>query len=69
MIEIRFKACCCICNNLDPDYQQTSGLGELVTVIGCRHSHVCGKYLAEPEETEEAPPQDVTVKGFHNADG
>lgn len=69
MIEIRFKACCGTCNNLDPDYQQTSGLGELVTVIGCRHSHVCGKYFAEPEEAEEAPPQDVTVKGICNADG
>ena len=69
MIENRFKRCCYTCNNLDPDYQQTSGLGELVTVIGCRHSHVCGKYLAEPEGLEEAPPQDVTVKGFHNADG
>ena len=69
MIENRFRRCCHTCNNLNPDYQQTSGFGELVTVFGCVHSHVCGKYLAEPEESEEAPPQDVTVKGFHNADG
>lgn len=67
MIDIYFKECCKSCNALDLDYEQTSGLGELVTVISCRHACVCGKYSAEPEG-EEAPP-DVTVKGFCNADG
>jgi hypothetical protein len=68
VIDIYFKQCCQNCNNLDLDYEQTSGLGELVTVIGCRHSCVCGKYNSEPE-AEEASEQDVTVKGFCNADG
>lgn len=68
MINIYFKPCCHSCNNLDLDYEQTSRLRELVTVIGCRHSCVCGKYQAEPAE-EELPPQDITAKGFCNADG
>ncbi|MBQ8237373.1 MAG: hypothetical protein IJZ39_04430 [Oscillospiraceae bacterium] len=67
MIDIYFKKCCPSCNTLDLDYEQTSGLGELVTVISCGHACVCGKYNAEPEE--ETPPQDVTVKGFCDADG
>lgn len=66
MIDIYFKDCCKCCNNLDLDYEQTSGLGELVTVISCRHACVCGKYNAEPEYGEVA--QDVTVKGFCDAD-
>lgn len=68
MIDIYFKPCCQHCNNLDLDYEQTSGLGELVTVISCRHSCVCGKYQSE-QETEEATSQDITVRGFCNADG
>lgn len=69
MIDIYFKSCCQHCNNLDPEYEQTSGIGELVTVIFCRHSCVCGKYQAEPEDKDPHTPQDVTVKGFCNADG
>lgn len=68
MIDIYFKPCCHSCNNLEPDYEQTRGLGELVTVISCHHACVCGKYQAAPAE-EEAPTQDITVKGFCNADG
>ena len=66
MIDIYFKSCCDHCNSLDLDYEQTSGMGELVTVISCRHACVCGKYQAEPEEIE--PPQNVTVRGFSHAD-
>lgn len=66
MIDIYFKKCCQSCGTLDLNYEQISGLGELVTVISCSHACVCGKYNAEPEE--EAPPQDVTVKGFCDAD-
>lgn len=66
MIDIYFKPCCHSCGNLDLDYEQTSGLGELVTVIGCRHSCVCGKYQ---EAGEEDYSQDVIVKGFRHADG
>ena len=68
MIDIYFKPCCHSCSNLDLDYEQTSGLGELVTAVSCRHACVCGKYQAE-QEAEEAPLQDVTVKGFCHADG
>ena len=67
MIDIYFKPCCHHCSNLDPDYEQTSGMGELVTVISCHHAHVCKRYLEEPEQ--EDPPQDVTVRGFCHADG
>lgn len=66
MIDIYFKKCCEHCNHLEPDYEQASGLVELVTVISCRHACVCGKFLAEA--TEEDPPQDVVVKGFRDAD-
>ena len=66
MIEHRFKGCCYTCNNPDPDYQQVSGLGEMVTVFGCSHSHVCGRYLAEQEEPAA---EDVKIKGFCHADG
>ena len=68
MIDIYFKPCCQHCNNLDPDYEQTSGMGELVTVISCRHSCVCWKYQEDPNE-EPLPPQDITVRGFCHADG
>lgn len=69
MIDIYFKPCCHSCNSLDPDYEQTSRLGELVTAISCSHACVCGKYQADPGEEEEAPLQDVIVKGFCHADG
>lgn len=67
MIDIRFKECCCSCPNIEVQYDQVRGLSEVLTVIGCSHACVCGAYNAEEPE-EEAPP-DVTVKGFHNADG
>lgn len=67
MIDIRFKECCCSCSNIDVQYDQVRGLSEVLTVIGCSHACVCGAYNAE--EPEEEAPRDVTVKGFHNADG
>ena len=67
MIDIQFKACCNTCPNIDVNYDQTRGFGEVVTVIGCAHACVCGTYNAEVAEEESSP--DVTVKGFHNADG
>lgn len=66
MIDIQFKRCCSACPNIDVDYEQTRGFGEVVTVIGCSHACVCGAYNAE--ETEE-DPLEISVKGFHNADG
>ncbi len=67
MIDIQFKSCCKVCPNIDIDYEQTKGFGETVTVIGCSHACVCGAYNAE--EPEEEAPQDVTVRGFYNANG
>ena len=64
MIDIQFKECCHTCPNIDVDYEQTRGFGEVVTVIGCKHACVCGLYGSE----EESPPEDVVVKGFTDAD-
>ena len=66
MIDIQFKRCCSTCPNIDVSYDQTRGLGEVVTVIGCSHACVCGAYHAvEPEEQA----YDITIRGFTNADG
>ena len=67
MIDIQFKRCCSTCPNIDVSYEQTRGLGEVITVIGCNHACVCGYYNSE--EAEVAAVQDVTVKGFLDADG
>ena len=67
MIEIQFKQCCNTCPNIDVNYEQTRGFGEVVTVIGCSHACVCADYNAEEPEGEIPP--DVMVKGFCNADG
>lgn len=62
MIDIQFKDCCHTCPNIDIDYEQTRGFGEVVSVIGCTHSCVCGMYNAEGPE--ENPP---VIEGFGNA--
>ena len=67
MIDIQFKKCCHACSNIDVSYDQTRGFGEVVTVIGCNHACVCGDFNAE--ELKEEWPTDITVKGFHDADG
>ena len=67
MIDIQFKQCCGACSNIDVDYEQTRGFGEVVTVIGCSHACVFADYNAE--EPEEEVPPDKIVKGFCNADG
>lgn len=66
MIDIQFKRCCSVCPNIEVSHEQTRGFGEVVTVIGCNHACVCGAYNAEESEVKT---QDVTVKGFCNADG
>lgn len=67
MIDIQFKQCCGACPNIDVDYEQTRGFGEVVTVIGCSHACVCAAY--NEEEPEEGSPPEKTVKGFCDADG
>ena len=57
MIDIQFKQCCGACSNIDVDYEQTRGFGEVVTVIGCSHACVCADYNAEEPE-EESPPRE-----------
>lgn len=68
MIEILFRECCENCTHIQVDHE-TYGTGITVpnTMIGCVHMSVCGRYRRE-EPIEEAP-QEVTVKGFHDADG
>lgn len=66
MIDILFRSCCSTCPNIDVNYEQTRGFGEVVTVIGCSHACVCGAYKAE--EQMKPPAEDIVVKGFHNAD-
>ena len=67
MIDIRFKSCCGVCGNLDVVSDQVKGCAEMLTVISCSHACVCGAYN-EPEEDPDEP-QDISVKGFCNADG
>lgn len=67
MIDIRFKACCSSCSNLEVQHDQVRGVSELLTVIGCSHACVCAAYNEEEPE-EEGPPEKI-VKGFCNADG
>lgn len=57
MINIYFKPCCHDCNNLDPEYEQASGPGELITVFNCRHACVCGKYRDDHSDEESPPPR------------
>lgn len=67
MIEILFRECCVSCPHIQVDFE-TYGTGITAphTMIGCAHMQVCGQY--QQEEPQE-PPQDVTVRGFHNVDG
>ena len=67
MIDIYFKECCKSCPNLDLDWEQTKGLGEMVTVIICSHACVCGQY--NTTDTQEDNSQNIEVKGFYDADG
>lgn len=66
MIDILFQSCCKICPHINVTWEQTKGFGEVVTVIGCAHSCVCGDYLAQQQELTA---EDTTVKGFYHADG
>lgn len=67
MIDIRFRGCCEMCPYIDVVSETTKKVtGEVETVIGCHHSCVCAVYRAEVQET---PSQDITVRGFHDADG
>ena len=61
MIQVLFRECCECCQHIKVDYE-TNVMG--MTVIGCEHMNVCGQYAQE-----ELPPQDITVKGFADADG
>ena len=61
MIQMLFRECCEECPHIKVDYE-TSEMG--MTVIGCEHMKVCGHY-----HREDPPPQDITVKGFCDADG
>lgn len=66
MIEILFKACCDNCQ-----YIQVMDYGSAIigrAMVGCIHMPVCEQYRAESADIQEQP-QDVTVKGFQNADG
>lgn len=66
MIDILFRECCESCPHIQVDYE-THGVGitETATMIGCSHMRVCGMYQQE----EPDPTQDITVRGFHDADG
>jgi hypothetical protein len=63
MIEVLFRECCENCHHISVEYNTVSGYTTRVTTIGCSHMSVCGKYLQE-----EPPAQDITVRGFANAD-
>lgn len=66
MINILFRECCENCPHILVDYETNSvGITGPSTVIGCAHMRVCGMYYQEEPEL----PQDVTVRGFHDADG
>lgn len=66
MIDILFQSCCENCPHIDVIWEQTRGFSEVVTVIGCAHSCVCGDYSAQQQEPTA---EDITVKGFYHADG
>ena len=67
MIEIMFRACCDSCPHIDVDYETYgTGITTPTTMIGCKHMSVCGLY---GNDIPEDPPKNVTVRGFHNADG